>query len=314
MPSARASASSASASTLLGIGHLLAARGERERAAELVDDDADARRRGRVALGQRGFEIGVGLGGAVPERDRLLHLEVERHPAVVDPAAVLDRHEREEAEELARPALLLLRGQRCGAEAGQRLVERGARLLVGGLVARERSRGKRLRSRVEAGRCGRSALLAVGRREDAGVSGRQRRLARRPRREPALDGLIRRLERGVQASLVGVEQVGTYRRQRDLGRGGPACERPERQRRVGSRAGEARRLAELPHEQPGARGGDVTSRRGGGNGLVGSGVGRPSAPRPWRSPARRRSPPRWPRRRAPLRREGHRRLRAQRAW
>ncbi len=244
MPSARVERLLRQRLDALGIGHLLTPRRQRERAAELVDDDADARRRGCVAPGQGGFEIGVGLGGAVPERDRLLHLEVERHPAVVDPAAVLDRHEREEAQELARPALLLLGGQRRGAEARQRLVERGARLVVGGLVAGERSRGKRLRSLVEAGRCGRSALLAVGRREDAGVA----RPPASPRSPPGLrsprsTAWSAASSAGVQPSLVGVEQVGAYRRQRRFGGRGSAASAPSasvasapgREKRVGLR-------------------------------------------------------------------------------
>ena len=73
----------------------------RELLAEAADELVDPGGGGRIALGEDAREVGECLGRAVPERDRLLDLERERDPAVRDAAPVLDRHEREEAQELA---------------------------------------------------------------------------------------------------------------------------------------------------------------------------------------------------------------------
>ena len=73
----------------------------RELLAEAADELVDPGGGGRIALGEDAREVGECLGCAVPERDRLLDLERERDSAVRDAAPVLDRHEREEAQELA---------------------------------------------------------------------------------------------------------------------------------------------------------------------------------------------------------------------
>ena len=61
--------------------------------------------------------------GSVAERDRLLDLEVERHAAVLDAAAVLDRDEPQEALELAGAPRELLVRERRGAEARERALD-----------------------------------------------------------------------------------------------------------------------------------------------------------------------------------------------
>ena len=60
---------------------------------------------------------------AVAERDCLLDLEVERHAAVLYPAAVLDGHEPEEPLELPGAPGELLVGERRSAEAGERALD-----------------------------------------------------------------------------------------------------------------------------------------------------------------------------------------------
>ena len=121
-----------------------------------------------VAAGSRSataaLEVGKGLRRPVPERDRLLDLEVERHPAVVDAPSVLDRDEREKAEELTCPPYLLLGGQRSGPEAGERLLDRSrARVLTSGRRREwprepgRRARADQRRGDAAAPRCSRNA-------------------------------------------------------------------------------------------------------------------------------------------------------------
>ena len=73
-----------------------------------------------VALGELVAQVGEGRGGAGAEGDRLLDLEVERHAVVVDAAVVLDRHEREEAQQLLRAAGGLVGREGRGGEALER--------------------------------------------------------------------------------------------------------------------------------------------------------------------------------------------------
>ena len=61
--------------------------------AEPVEELAETRRVLLVLLGEEVLEVAERLRGAVPEGDRFLDLEVERHPAVVHAASVLDRDE-----------------------------------------------------------------------------------------------------------------------------------------------------------------------------------------------------------------------------
>ena len=84
--------------------------------AEAADELVDAGRGSGITLGEDTREVGERLCRAVPERDRLLDLERERDPAVCHSAPVLDRHEREETEELAGAPELLVGGERCSPE------------------------------------------------------------------------------------------------------------------------------------------------------------------------------------------------------
>ena len=102
---------------LVRVGDPVAASGRGKRVAEPGQLGAELSRRRLVTPQQRRLEIAEGTGRAVPERDRLLDLEVEHHAAVTDAAAVLDRHEPEEAVELTRSSQLLARRERGGAEA-----------------------------------------------------------------------------------------------------------------------------------------------------------------------------------------------------
>ena len=85
----------------------------------VVDDGAEAVEAARggvgaraVALGQLVAQVGEGALRAGAEGDRLLDLEVERDPPVVDAAPVLDRHERQEAQQLLGAARGLLGRER----------------------------------------------------------------------------------------------------------------------------------------------------------------------------------------------------------
>ena len=95
---------------------------------------------GRVALDQPAVEVCEGLRRAVAERHRLLDLERERHAPVGDAAAVLDRDEREEAEELSGAADLLRRREGCRAKGVQCLIDPCGGALDAALVPRERRR------------------------------------------------------------------------------------------------------------------------------------------------------------------------------
>ena len=107
--------------------------------------------------GKRRLELAERLRRTVPEGHSLLDLEVERDPAVVDAAAVLDRDERKEALELpGTPHGLLVGREWGGTEAMQVRLER-----------RQRPRQPRRRPSVRRGRPS------------------ARRRARRPCRAPA---------------------------------------------------------------------------------------------------------------------------------
>ena len=177
-------------------------------AAEAVDLDADRVGGGRVALGELVAEVvegGVGGGG---ERDRLLDLEVERDPPVLDAAAVLDRHERDEAQQLLGAARRLLGGERRGGEAVERLVDLaagvGGGLRVAGLGGVARSSAK---ARAGGVRGGRAAVLLVARREDLPVAGGLGGGLGLAGGEALLARGVGVLEQLAQARLVGVEQV-----------------------------------------------------------------------------------------------------------
>ena len=121
-------------------------------AGRLVDDCRPARstailRRGgaAVALGHCSWRSAERGSGARVEGDRLLDLEVERDAVVLDAAAVLDRDEREEAQQLLRAARRLLGRERRGGEALERagdLVARGAEAAAPSTGGARRERGE----------------------------------------------------------------------------------------------------------------------------------------------------------------------------
>ena len=189
-----------------------------------------------VALGQLVAQVGERALRAGAEGDRLLDLEVERHPPVVDAAPVLDRHEREEAQQLLGAARGLL-----GREGRRREAVEGA----GGLRARRQERLAARQRRVAQAReggagargGGRAAVLRVARGQDGEVALGLRRGLGAADRQVALLAAGGVVEQLAQARLVGVEQV--------LGDGGagragaePAgLQAPERDGGVGARGG-----------------------------------------------------------------------------
>ena len=128
-----------------------------EIAGQTVEDLAEPARVRLVLEREQVLEVAEGLRGAVAERDRFLDLEVERDPAVVDAALVLDRDEGEEPLELARAPQLLLLAERSGAEALERrldLAERGVdRPVVALLGCRDERTRRRPRPRLPRTRC-----------------------------------------------------------------------------------------------------------------------------------------------------------------
>ena len=84
--------------------------------------------RAAVALGELVAQVGERRDRAGAERDRLLDLEVARDAVALDAAAVLDRDEREELQQLLGAARGLLGRERRGGEALERgvgAVQRG---------------------------------------------------------------------------------------------------------------------------------------------------------------------------------------------
>ena len=208
------------------------------------------------------LEVAEGLRRAVAERDRFLDLEVERDPAVVDAALILDRHEREEALQLAGAPELLLLAQRSGAEALERgldLAERGFDRCVVAVLGR---RDEALEGRRGRGCVGRAALLLVGGGEQGEVPARESRRTRAADVEALAARGDHRVESRAEPRLVGVQEVGPDCRRCRLGAHPPGLERLKRERGVGAGTREARRLAELAHEEPGARLVDVAGSRG----------------------------------------------------
>ena len=199
---------------------------------------------------ERRLEVGERLCGAVAERDRLLDLEVERHAAVVDAAAVLDRDEREEAEELAGPALPPPRRQRRGRKPAScsSTVSRAAAYAVRRRRAQPRRAGRTSRARAR-GRLAalRAVCVAQDRRSSprraaasaaAGYRSPGRRRRRPSRAQPAAGPGRCRADRRAPLRAPPARVIS------------PFASAAQRERRVGSGAGEARRLAELPDEQP----------------------------------------------------------------
>ena len=123
--SARSRMRSAWAFTQLGVGHLAAARRVGQLAPQRQELSSEPPRRGRIALRQHGLAGRERPGGAVAERDRLLDLEVERHPPVVHAASVLDRHEADEAASAGPPGAAAPR-----ARAGRRGTPRARRAVA----------------------------------------------------------------------------------------------------------------------------------------------------------------------------------------
>ncbi len=106
--------------------------------AELGDGVGGDLRAARVALGELVAQVRERADGAGAEGDGLLDLEVARDVRVLHAAAVLDRDELEELQQLLGAAGGLLRRERGGGEAGERLVGAVQR---GGQV---RGRGQRV--------------------------------------------------------------------------------------------------------------------------------------------------------------------------
>ncbi len=197
--------------------------------------------------------------GSVSERDRLLDLERGRHPSVGHAAAVLDRDEGEEAQELAGPPDLLLRCERRRPETVERALDGLASPDVGRRVACQ-GRGCQLvesRQRLPSG--GGAALTPERRLEDVEVASGASALGRQARGEASLDRLVGSFERDPEAGLVGVEVVGPHRRKGLRCRALPFCQRGDRERRVRAGSGEPRRRPELADEQPALRLGEAAS-------------------------------------------------------
>ena len=135
-------------------------------AAEGGHELVDAGGGGRVALDQPAVEVCESLRGAVAERHGLLDLERERHAPVGDAAAVLDRDEREEAEELSGAADLLRRREGAARKASSASSTCAAARSTPPLVPRER----RVVERFEGRRCAsrRRPRRAAGRRSPGG--------------------------------------------------------------------------------------------------------------------------------------------------
>ena len=132
-------------------------------ARETHDRGLEARERARVALLERGREVGQRGVGAVGERQRLLELEGDRDAPVVGAVVVLDRYEIEEANELGRAASLLVGRERCRAEVLQRGTGVLQSLSEGGRPLDER--GQALECGVHLGAGGRPPLVLVDGRE-----------------------------------------------------------------------------------------------------------------------------------------------------
>ena len=170
--------------------------------AELGQRRGGGRGARRVALGELVAQVGERGDGAGAERDRLRDLEVARDLVALDAAAVLDRHEREELQQLLGAPRGLLRGERRGGEALERavgLVERRGEP-VAGLGQRREGGGRLLLG-------GRAAVLLVARGEDREVAGGLGGGLGAARGEVVLDAVAGVVEQLAQARLVGVEQV-----------------------------------------------------------------------------------------------------------
>ncbi len=165
-----------------------------------------------VALGQLVAQVGERALRPGAEGDRLLDLEGERHPPVVDAAPVLDGHEREEAQQLLGAARGLLGRERRGGEPVEGADGRRARGQEG-LAAGQR----------RAAQAGEAGLGARGRRRAPVLSRSARRgwrssprPAPRPRRGGPADRAPRpgRRRRAARATAPDRRRGGPWRRRR----------------------------------------------------------------------------------------------------
>ena len=174
----------------------------------------------------------------------------------LDAAAVLDRDEREELQQLLRAPRGLLGREGRGGEALERLlggVERGAEVRAG--LGQRGERGRRLLLG------GRAAVLGVARREDREVARGLGGGLGAARREVLLDAAAGVGEQLAQPRLVGVEQVLLDRlRSRPSAVSLPRASWSSASVPLRARAREARRGAVLAQQQPALGGRGVAAR------------------------------------------------------
>ena len=229
-------------------GDAVPANGCGERRTELVELRTQRASACRVSREQRRLDVLERGCGAVPERHGLLDLELERDAPVLDAAAVLDRHELEEAFELSGATLQLDGGERRRAEGLEHPIDACE------LVCRERSTARRVRDALE--RASEltlrrdAALGAVDGCEDPPVAERERGHLGACCVVSELVGVLEPRQRAPEACVVGVEEVAAHDTCGRLRRHRPRLELVEGDGRIRGGAREPRRRPELPHEEP----------------------------------------------------------------
>ncbi len=209
-----------------------------------------------IARVEDGAQVGKGHGGEFSEGDGLADLQVHRHGAVAHAAAILHRHERQEAQHLPGAALLLGGAERRGAEALQQALRRGQL----GVEFRRRVRCALHRGLAQLGKggggalCGGlAALLGIGRGQDGEIALGQACGLGAAHGELLRAGVAHACQGLRQARLIGVQQFGFHRLHSVFGVCRARRNVAQRQGGVDIGAGEARGMAELAHGQPGAR-------------------------------------------------------------
>ena len=204
---------------------------------------ADAREQGRQPSGllaspsgERRLELAERLRGTFTERDRLLDLEVERHPAAVDAPLVLDRDEREEPLELAGAPERLLLGERRCPEALESPVDLGPGDAHGSPVSRFGRRREARELPAQRDPCGPTSLGRIRRRQDPEVPRGEHRGTRAADVEPTRPRIVHRLDRDPQARLVRVQEIDPRRLRGCPRRELAPRERVQGERRVGAGA------------------------------------------------------------------------------
>ena len=160
-----------------------------------------------VLLSQQRFEVGESCRRAIVESQRLLDFEVFDHLPVADAALILNRHQRQKAQQLPGATSGFGFRERRGAKAGQQRINLRPRGIVSGAVVVCTGGCQRRERTVKLICCLAPALLLILARQQTIVARCQAGFFSPPQPEGFAIQLIGVGERAVQLRLISIEEV-----------------------------------------------------------------------------------------------------------